>query len=173
MPGLPCTDLPCVNWYGSTRLLSAPTVAVYGDCFQWHVDADPLALPPDARWSAVYDAYTNGAPEKPLFVSLLVYADEVWDSEWDAETLFLEQSKGVGLLVQPRPGRAVLLHQDILHRVSTPSLLANRPRFSLVWKLCFVPKRGERQGDSSGSHSQADRRETICRPELWGDPICL
>ena len=27
--------------------------------------------------------------------------------EWDAETLFLEPSSGAGLLVQPRPGRAV------------------------------------------------------------------
>ena len=42
--------------------------------------------------------------------------------------------------MQPRPGRAVLMHQDVLHRVSTPSMLARRPRYSLVWKLLFVPR---------------------------------
>ena len=31
--------------------------------------------------------------------------------------------------------------QDVLHRVSTPSQLAGgRPRFSLVWKLAFLPR---------------------------------
>ena len=32
------------------------------------------------------------------------------------------------------------MHQDVLHRVSTPSMLARRPRYSLVWKLLFVPR---------------------------------
>ncbi|KAL3894430.1 MAG: hypothetical protein SGPRY_013812, partial [Prymnesium sp.] len=44
-----------------------------------------------------------------------------------SETLFLEPTNGVGLLVQPRPGRAVLMHQDVCHRLSTPSLIARRP----------------------------------------------
>ena len=31
--------------------------------------------------------------------------------------------------------------QDVLHRVSTPSQLAGgRPRYSLVWKLVFLPR---------------------------------
>ena len=37
---------------------------------------------------------------------------ETWRREWDAETLFLEPASGAGLLVQPRPGRAVLMHQE-------------------------------------------------------------
>ena len=32
------------------------------------------------------------------------------------------------------------LWQDVLHRLSAPSLAARRPRFSLVWKLVFVPR---------------------------------
>lgn len=44
------------------------------------------------------------------------------------ETLFLNQSSGIGLFVQPRPGRVALLHQDVQHRLSTPSILARRPR---------------------------------------------
>lgn len=30
--------------------------------------------------------------------------------------------------------------QDVTHRVSPPSHLARRPRYSLVWKLVFMPK---------------------------------
>jgi hypothetical protein len=43
----------------------------------------------------------------------------------------------------------------VLHRVSTPSQLAGgRPRFSLVWKLVFLPK-------------DADTAACLARPE-WG-----
>ena len=66
----------------------------------------------------------------------------------------------VGLLVQPKPGRAVLMHQDVLHRVAAPSALARRPRYSLVWKLAFVPKR------------VTTTQQTVARPE-WGEPVRL
>eukprot|EP00854_Cymbomonas_tetramitiformis_P006733 gene6733-8056_t len=48
-----------------------------------------------------------------------------------------------GVFVRPQPYRAVLMDQDISHRLSTPSVLANRPRYSLVWKLVFFPKAPE------------------------------
>lgn len=36
--------------------------------------------------------------------------------------------------------------QDVLHRVSTPSQLAgSRPRYSLVWKLVFMPRAAQQQ----------------------------
>ena len=143
--------------------------AVHGDCFQWHVDADPMALPRDSRWLDAHGTYANGTRGKPLFVSLLVYCNERWKAEWDAETLFLNSDKGAGLIVQPRPGRAVLMHQDVLHRVSTPSLIARRPRYSLVWKLLFVPKQ---RPEADGGGGTLRGLETISRPE-FGMPIQL
>ena len=149
---------------------NAPT---YGDCFQWHVDADPMQALPNVVWNQRYGSgYANGEAGKPLFVSLIVYLDAQWDCSWDAETLFTEATRGVGLQVQPRPGRAVLMHQDVLHRVSTPSLLAGRPRYSLVWKLVFVPRD---VASKAGHPCEMDDRglpggETICRPE-WGRPL--
>lgn len=140
---------------------------VSGDCFSWHVDADPSSFPP-GRWLSRYGDYDNGAPGKPLFVSLLLYLDEVWRREWGAETLFVEPSSGAGVLVQPRPARAVLMHQDVLHRVSAPSPLAKRPRYSLVWKLIFVPKKEARANHAP----DAATPETICRPE-WGPPSLI
>ena len=163
---------------GGTRTSFVANAAVQGDCFQWHVDADPQDLPSQssaetARWRARHGRYTNGTLGKPLFVSLIVYPDEAWHQAWDAETLFLDPGTGAGLIVQPRPGRVVLMHQDVLHRVSPPSALACRPRYSLVWKLIFVPKaRSDSNSQASAMASAAtiDRCETICRPE-WGEPV--
>lgn len=163
--------------------------AIYGDTFQWHVDADPC----ERSTAAAADgggAYANGALGRPLFVSLVVYCNSSWRAEWDAETLFVDPASGVGLLVQPRPGRAVLMHQDVLHRLSTPSQLARRPRYSLVWKLLFVPRRrrvpgtADESGGDGGMEDEAScvggsgggggwperTRETILRPE-WGEPL--
>ena len=133
--------------------------AEHGDAFSWHYDADPRSLPPSA-WRDEHGDYANGTPGKPLLVSLIVYCNAAWCEDWDAETLFLADEAGVGLLVQPRPGRACLMHQDVLHRVSAPSRLANRPRYSLVWKLVFTPIEAMPPRD----------RETVCRPE-WGRPL--
>lgn len=35
--------------------------AVYGDCYTWHVDADPAAFPP-SPWVDAYGSYCNGEP---------------------------------------------------------------------------------------------------------------
>ena len=146
-PSYACTDF----------VANAP---VSGESFSWHVDADPSSFPP-GRWLSRYGDYDNGAPGKPLFVSMLLYLDDVWRREWDAETLFVDPASGAGVLVQPRPARVVLMHQDVLHRVSAPSPLARRPRYSLVWKLIFVPRAPE-----------PTTPETICRPE-WGAPSLI
>ena len=143
----------------ASRTSFVANAATHGDHFEWHVDGDPQRRssssgPPLADGLGTY---CNGASGRPLLVSLIVYLDAHWQRDWDAETLFLEDGKGVGLLVQPRPARCVLMHQDVLHRVSMPSLVAKRPRYSLVWKLVFVPKAPR-------------KRETICRPE-WGEPL--
>ena len=142
---------------------ATPLVAnapVHGDSFTWHVDADPAVHQP---WAPAEGRYANGSAGRPLLVSLLVYLDGEWRPEWDAETLFVDAASGVGLHVQPRPGRAVLMHQDVVHRVSPPSATARRPRYSLVWKLAFVPR---------ATRGAAPERETICRAE-WGAPARL
>ena len=53
-----------------------------------------------------------------------------------------------------------LLLQDVLHRVSTPSqVTGKRPRYSLVWKLVFIPRH---QGQQC----------CIAKPS-WGPPTDL
>ncbi|CAM9963172.1 unnamed protein product, partial [Ectocarpus fasciculatus] len=77
----------------------------------------------------------------PLFTTLLIYLDADWRREWDAETLFLDPPTGTGVFVRPRGGRAIVMDQDITHRISTPSQTAERPRYSLVLKLIFFSKK--------------------------------
>ncbi|KAK9822818.1 hypothetical protein WJX81_003308 [Elliptochloris bilobata] len=114
--------------------------AVAGDAFAYHVDADPAAFP-DSPWRARFGDYANGARGRPLLVSLLVYLDAAWPRDWGAETLFLDGRTDVGIAVRPKPGRAVLMDQDLLHRVSAPSPAAgSRPRYSLVRKLALLPR---------------------------------
>mmetsp|Transcript_2194 Transcript_2194/g.6499 ORF Transcript_2194/g.6499 Transcript_2194/m.6499 type:complete len:428 (-) Transcript_2194:172-1455(-) len=131
--------------------------AVAGDAFQWHVDADPAALPP-SHWTATFGDYCNGDPGKPLLVSLVLYLDADWPRSFDAETLFIDTADDVGVIVRPKRLRAVLMDQDVLHRLSAPSKGAGRPRYSLVWKLAFLQRNRENKAACS-----------IARPE-WGRP---
>ena len=59
-------------------------------------------------------ALTTGPPApagKPLFVSLLLYLDDRWPRDWQADTLFLDGECDVGLVVRPKRCRAVLMDQ--------------------------------------------------------------
>jgi len=102
----------------------------------------------------------NGEPAQPLLVSMLLYLDDQWPRDWGAETLFLDDETDMGVVVRPRRGRAVLMDQDMLHRVSAPSSAAGgRPRYSLVWKLAFLPK-------------VPGQRCCLAKPD-WGVPVSI
>lgn len=141
--------------------------AVHGDEYRWHVDADPSSFPDSCAWVKTYGDYVNGEPGKPLFVSAIVYANSVWDEErWGGETHFMDVTSGVGALVTPRPGRVVLMDQDVTHRVSPPTRAANgRARYSFVYKLVFFPRT---RGGAAGLDASLWERG-IARAE-WGPP---
>ena len=148
-------------WGGSSICSAVGNAAVYGDMFHWHIDMDPSQLDPSAPWVERFGSYVNRERGRPLFVSAMVYLNPgPWPAAFDAETLFLDPGTGTGVFVRPQPGRVVLMDQDILHRVSTPSQIANLPRYSFVLKLCFFPKRVD-----------GPQRMTLIR-EDWGEP-CL
>lgn len=135
--------------------------AVEGDTFRFHVDADPTSFPP-SQWTHVFGDYFNGEPGKPLLVSMILYLNDEWDRDWAADTLFLDSETDTGVMVRPKPGRVVLMDQDVLHRISAPSVLAGgRPRLSLVWKLAFIRKE---------KNAEKQVEPCIARPE-WGQPV--
>ena len=55
---------------------------------------------------------------RPLLVSLLLYLDDRWPRQWDAETLFLDDDTDIGIVVRPKRYRAVLMDQVISCRAS-------------------------------------------------------
>jgi len=130
--------------------------AATGDAFSWHVDADPESFPSPTAWTIQHGTYCNREPGKPLFVSLLLYLDDSWPLDNNAETLFLDSLTETGVVVRPKPYRAVLFDQDVAHRLSAPSPAAGRPRYSLVMKLVMMPK-------------HAGACCSIARPD-WGQP---
>mmetsp|Transcript_3477 Transcript_3477/g.7671 ORF Transcript_3477/g.7671 Transcript_3477/m.7671 type:complete len:524 (+) Transcript_3477:108-1679(+) len=117
---------------------NAPT---HGDTFEYHIDADPLQVPP-SPWADVFGRYPNRSISKPRFVSCLLYLNDEWDAEsWGAPTQFLDPPTQQTYEVFPQPGRCVFMDQDISHTVVAPNAEAGkRPRYSLVWKLILHPK---------------------------------
>ena len=66
---------------------------------------------PPSRWHDEFGDYCNGEPGRPLFASLILYLDDEWPREWDAETLFLDTMSDVGIVVRPKRCRAILMDQ--------------------------------------------------------------
>lgn len=140
---------------------NAPT---YGDAFDYHVDADPLQVPP-SPWADVFGRYPNRNLGRPRFVSCLLYLNGEWDAgRWGAPTRFLDPPTLQTYDVLPRPGRFVIMDQDISHTVVAPNAVAGRqPRYSLVWKLVLHPKKWGQ-----------DVTEVTCgRRQLWPDPVVI
>ena len=55
------------------------------------------------------------------------------------------------------------------HRISAPSRVAPGPRYSLVWKLVWVPREGG-QGPARVQQEREAGYQSLCRPE-WGEPV--
>lgn len=129
--------------------------AVLGDCvspltanaatcvdkFSWHIDADPALVPP-SPWADVFGRYSNRTKGKPRLISCLVYVNDRWDAKtFGAPTRFFDPPTAEEYNVYPKPGRVLIMDQDITHTVVAPNKTAgNRPRYSLVWKLILHPK---------------------------------
>ena len=139
---------------------NAPT---HGDTFDYHIDADPLQAP-SSPWTDVFGRYPNRMKGKPRFISCLVYLNDEWDGEeWGAPTRFLDPPTNESIEVLPKPGRVVIMDQDISHTVVAPNVEAGkRPRYSLVWKLILHPR-------------EDGQDMSLCcgRGSMWPEPIVV
>ena len=135
------------NGQGGNCASTLVNAAVQGDEFVYHVDADPASFPSGSSWTQEYGEYFNGQLGKPLLVSLIIYLNDEWKMNDAADTLILDTRTDTGCFIRPKAGRAVLMHQDIVHRLSAPSATAQgKPRLSIVWKLMFIPKQSHEYG---------------------------
>ena len=121
---------------------NAPVAADGAEAYGWHIDADPAMLPP-SPWTDLHGRFPNRRAGKPRFVTALVYLPAAWRDEWGAPTRFLDPPTGEVLAVPARPGRVVLMDQDVTHAVTAPTDAAgSRPRYSLVLKLVLYASGG-------------------------------
>jgi hypothetical protein len=123
--------------YVSPLTANAPT---HNDSFSYHIDADPNQTPPSI-WTDIFGRYINRTRGKPRFISCLLYLNNEWNEELGAPTQFYDPGTNDIYQVFPKPGRCVIMDQDVTHKVVAPSKAAGlRPRYSLVWKLILHPK---------------------------------
>lgn len=67
-------------------------------------------------------------------VTILYFGNDYWETEWMGETLFYDDSDPV-FAINPKPGRLVIFHSDIIHRAGVPSRLCMGARWTLSFKF--------------------------------------
>lgn len=68
--------------------------------------------------------------------------NDEWGDDLGAPTQFYDPPTESTYEVYPRPGRCVIMDQDVTHTVVAPNEIAGaQPRYSLVWKLILHPKK--------------------------------
>ena len=143
-----------------------------GDRHGFHQDADPAKLPPSA-WTDAYGHYANRSPGAPRFLSALIYLNEFWDDAWGGATrLRARRKRGKRRArhadVEPRPGRLLLMDQDVAHALGRTNGTAP-PRYSLVLKLVLHP----RDDPETGARFDASRRMEFVDIARFGLPVRL
>lgn len=145
-----------VDLFGSDYIVTRLPEAVYGgtisqitanaptsqDTFSYHIDADPNTAPPSI-WTDIYGRYFNRSPGKPRFMSCLIYLNDSWLDSFGAPTQFKDPPTGETFEINTKPGRVVIMDQDIMHTVVAPNgeeAGKLRPRYSVVWKLVIHPR---------------------------------
>lgn len=68
-------------------------------------------------------------------VTVLYYANMVWEADWGGETIFYNDQGDAELAVSPRPNRAVVSRGGILHKGGVPSRVCFQERYSIAYKL--------------------------------------
>ena len=141
-PNFIVSRMPSAALFGDEGGIISPLTAnapIYGNMFEPHIDADPVLLP-SSPYTDIYGKYPNRSFSKPRFVTCLLYLlnNSKDRTSSSAPTKFIS-NKGHEFFVMPRPGRIVLMDQDITHSVCPPTS-SSKPRYSLVWKLLLYPK---------------------------------
>jgi len=88
--------------------------------------------------SSVYgDSYYvhRDCAQEERHLTVLYYANLLWEPDWGGETLFFNDDNDAVLAVSPRPGRLVASRGAILHRGTVPTRSCYEERYTLAYKL--------------------------------------
>ncbi len=82
--------------------------------------------------------------------------NDEWNDDFGAPTQFYDPPTEETFRVYPKPGRCVIMDQDVTHTVIAPNESAGKqPRYSIVWKLILHP-RTEKQNMGLVSESSSE-----------------
>ena len=73
--------------------------------------------------------------EDEKHVTVLYYANLLWEPDWGGETIFFNDNHDAEIVVSPRPGRVVVARGAILHRGTVPTRSCYEERLTLAYKL--------------------------------------
>jgi SM-20-related protein len=93
--------------------------------------------------SSVYgDSYFahRDCPEDSHNVTVLYYANLIWQTDWGGETIFYNDDEDAVLAVSPKPGRLVVGRGAILHRATVPTRSCYEERLTVAYKLMSVTR---------------------------------
>lgn len=88
--------------------------------------------------SSVYgDSYFShrDCPETSSNVTVLYYANLIWQTDWGGETIFYNDDEDAVLVVSPKAGRLVVARGAILHRANVPTRSCYEERLTVAYKL--------------------------------------
>jgi hypothetical protein len=100
-----------------------------GEAFQ-----DLRAYANCAGYGEDYHAHRD-SPEDSKNVTILYYANPIWERDWGGETIFYNDDNDAAMAVSPRPGRVVVSRGAILHRATGPTRSCYEERFTIVYQL--------------------------------------
>jgi len=78
-------------------------------------------------------------PEDSKNVTVLYYANPIWERDWGGETIFYNDDNDAAMAVSPRPGRVVVSRGAILRRVTGPTRSCYEERFTIAYQLSSGP----------------------------------
>jgi len=81
-----------------------------------------------------YYTHRDCAPERKD-VTVLYYANLLWQADWGGETLFYNDENDAVLAVSPRPGRLVVSRGSIQHRATVPTRGCYEERLTVAYKM--------------------------------------
>lgn len=108
--------------------------AVAGQMFPGETLSDLRAYVNSAVYGDSYFAHRD-CPETSLNVTVLYYANLIWQTDWGGETIFYDDNEDAALAVSPKPGRLVVARGAILHRANVPTRSCYEERLTVAYKL--------------------------------------
>lgn len=146
-------ELPQVAWLIQT-VPFLRTLAHLGE--QLFVDEQLLLKRAHVNSSSYGDLQLPHRDAEDAAVTLLCFANPVWDAAWMGETIFYDGQGEPLYAVRPRPGRVLAFRGDLVHRAGVPSRVCHEARLNLACKFLSPARQGAADAAPAGEPAGRD-----------------